>query len=67
MRQFGYQEKRKRLLTPEVVSNLTQLHRDLYKFEGFGAGGTYKASDNIIEEEDFVDYKFVKKEPMKSI
>ena len=54
-------------MTPEVVSNLTQLHRDLYKFEGFGAGGTYKASDNIIEKEDFVDYKFVKKEPMKSI
>ena len=29
-----------------------QLHRDLYKFHGQNVGGTYKASDNVIKEED---------------
>lgn len=29
-----------------------QFHRDLYKFHGQNAGGTYKAADNIIREED---------------
>jgi len=29
-----------------------QFHRDLYKFHGYNVGGTYKASDNVIREED---------------
>lgn len=28
---------------------ILQLHRDLYKFEGYDIGGKYKAADNIIE------------------
>lgn len=33
-------------------SVLLQFHRDLYKFHGYNAGGIYKASDNVIREED---------------
>ena len=40
------------------------MHRDLYKFEGFGAGGTYKVSDNIIEEEDSDGHKSVRFQPI---
>ena len=32
---------------------ILQLHRDMYKFEGYDVGGKYKSSDNIIKEEDF--------------
>lgn len=38
-------------ITPSV-SYILQLHRDLYKFSGFGYGGNFKSSDNIIEETD---------------
>ena len=37
---------------PPKPSIILQLHRDLYKFEGYDIGGKYKNADNIIEEED---------------
>lgn len=37
---------------PPKPSMILQLHRDLYKFSGLNAGGTYKSTDNIIEETD---------------
>ena len=35
---------------PIRASLLLQLHRDLYKFQGAGTGGTFKIADNTIEE-----------------
>lgn len=49
---------------PPKPSMILQLHRDLYKFEGFDTGGRYKAADNIIEEEDADGNKFVRFKPM---
>ena len=43
---------------------ILQLHRDLYKFEGYDIGGKYKAADNIIEEEDEQGNKFVRFKPV---
>ncbi len=43
---------------------ILQLHRDLYKFEGYDIGGKYKAADNIIEEEDEKGNKFVRFRPV---
>lgn len=43
---------------------ILQLHRDLYKFEGYDIGGKYKAADNIIEEEDEQGNKFVRFKPI---
>ncbi len=37
---------------PVKSSYILQLHRDLYLFQNNGAGGKFKQSDNIIEEED---------------
>ena len=37
---------------PVKPSMILQLHRDLYKFSGMNIGGTYKAADNLISEED---------------
>ena len=37
---------------PVKPSIILQLHRDLYKFSGMTIGGSYKSSDNLIEEED---------------
>lgn len=37
---------------PPIPSMFLQLHRDLYKFSGRSIGGSYKSSDNIIEEVD---------------
>ena len=37
---------------PVKASFVLQLHRDLYKFEGNGAGGSYKSVDNVVEEKD---------------
>lgn len=37
---------------PLKPSIILQLHRDLYRFSGKSIGGSYKNSDNIIEEED---------------
>ena len=43
---------------------ILQLHRDLYKFEGYDIGGKYKAADNVIEEEDEQGNKFVRFRPV---
>ena len=43
---------------------ILQLHRDLYKFEGYDIGGKYKAADNIIEEEDEQGNIFVRFRPV---
>ena len=48
-------------LRPNII---LQLHRDLYKFEGYDIGGKYKAADNIIEEEDSKGNKHVRFRPM---
>ena len=39
------------LYIPIRPSIILQLHRDLYKFEGYNIGGMYKTADNIIEEQ----------------
>ena len=49
------------VLRPNII---LQLHRDLYKFEGYDIGGKYKAGDNIIEEEDEQGNKHVRFRPM---
>jgi len=49
---------------PPKPSIILQLHRDLYKFEGFDVGGKYKAADNVIEEEDAEGNKFVRFAPV---
>ena len=49
---------------PPKPSIILQLHRDLYKFEGFDIGGKYKTADNIIEEEDERGNKFVRFRPL---
>ena len=49
---------------PLKPSMILQLHRDLFKFEGYDIGGNYKAADNIIEEEDDKGNKFVRFQPM---
>lgn len=51
---------------PPKPSIILQLHRDLYKFEGFDVGGKYKAADNIIEEEDTEGNKFVRFKPISA-
>ena len=49
---------------PPKPSIILQLHRDLYKFEGYDIGGRYKTADNVIEEEDQQGNKFVRFQPM---
>lgn len=49
---------------PPKPSIILQLHRDLYKFEGYDIGGKYKVSDNIIEEEDSAGNKFIRFKPI---
>lgn len=49
---------------PPKPSIILQLHRDLYKFEGYDIGGKYKAADNMIEEEDAEGNKFVRFRPV---
>lgn len=48
-------------IKPNII---LQLHRDLYKFEGYDVGGKYKAADNIIEEEDAQGNKSVRFQPI---
>ena len=43
---------------------ILQLHRDLYKFSGQGAGGSFKVSDNVIAEERENGEKFVRFTPV---
>lgn len=52
------------LYIPIRPSIILQLHRDLYKFEGYNIGGIYKTSDNIIEEEDGQGNKFIRFKPI---
>ncbi|MCM1102698.1 MAG: Fic family protein [bacterium] len=47
-------------IRPNII---LQLHRDLYKFEGYDIGGKYKAADNIIEEKDIQGNKHVRFQP----
>lgn len=49
---------------PPKPSIILQLHRDLYKFEGFDVGGKYKVADNVIEEEDSNGNKFIRFKPI---
>lgn len=46
------------------ASFILQLHRDLYKYEGNGNGGSYKSIDNVVEEEDGEGNKKVRFEPV---
>ncbi len=48
-------------IRPNII---LQLHRDLYKFEGYDIGGKYKAADNIIEEEDSEGNKHIRFQPV---
>ena len=48
-------------IRPNII---LQLHRDLYKFEGYDIGGKYKAGDNIIEEDDEQGNKHVRFRPV---
>ena len=45
---------------------ILQLHRDLYKFEHRGFGGTFKSVDNIIEEKDANGNKVVRFTPVQA-
>ncbi|MBR4295494.1 MAG: Fic family protein [Clostridia bacterium] len=49
---------------PVKPSIILQLHRDLYKFSGKSIGGSYKATDNVITEEDSEGNKFVRFQPV---
>lgn len=49
---------------PPKPSIILQLHRDLYKFEGYDIGGKYKNADNVIEEEDADGNKSVRFRPV---
>lgn len=51
---------------PPKPSIILQLHRDLYKYEGVDVGGKYKASDNVIEEEDADGNKLVRFKPISA-
>lgn len=49
---------------PVRPSILLQLHRDLYKFSGKSIGGTFKNSDNVIEEELANGERFIRFRPV---
>ena len=49
---------------PPRSSWVLQLHRDLFKYTGLPTGGTYKNSDNVIEEEYADGTKTVRFEPV---
>lgn len=49
---------------PVKPSMILQLHRDLYKFSGMSIGGSYKSSDNVIEEEDSLGNKHIRFQPV---
>ena len=49
---------------PPIPSVFLQLHRDLYKFSGKSIGGTYKSTDNVIEEVDTQGNTFVRFRPV---
>ena len=45
---------------PVRANMILQLHRDMYKYEGYDFGGKFKASDNVIEEVDEKGNKFIR-------
>jgi len=49
---------------PVKPGMILQLHRDLYKYSGISIGGSYKPSDNVIEEEDSQGNKHVRFQPV---
>jgi len=49
---------------PPKPSIILQLHRDLYKFSGKSIGGSYKSSDNVIEETNAQGNKVVRFQPV---
>ena len=49
---------------PVKPSIILQLHRDMYKFEGYDYGGKYKIADNVIEEENEHGEKRVRFKPV---
>lgn len=49
---------------PIKPTMILQLHRDLYKFEGYDIGGKYKSTDNIIEEEGLNGNKIIRFKPL---
>ncbi len=51
---------------PPIPSMFLQLHRDLYKFSGKSIGGSYKSSDNVIEEVDAEGNAYVRFRPVSA-
>jgi len=49
---------------PVKPAIILQLHRDLYKYQGYDIGGRYKNADNIIEEEDSSGSKHIRFKPV---
>lgn len=49
---------------PLKPSIILQLHRDLYRFSGKSIGGSYKNSDNVIQETDEQGNKFIRFQPV---
>lgn len=49
---------------PLKPSIILQLHRDLYRFSGKSIGGSYKNSDNVIQETDGQGNRFVRFQPV---
>lgn len=49
---------------PLKPSLLLQLHKNLYRFSGTTAGGTYKSADNVIQETDAQGNRFVRFQPV---
>ncbi len=43
---------------------ILQLHRDLYKFEGYDIGGKYKSVGNVIEESDAQGNRYIRFRPV---
>ena len=51
---------------PPKPTVILQLHRDLYKFSGKSIGGSFKNSDNVIDEERPDGRKIVRFEPVSA-
>lgn len=51
---------------PIKPTMILQLHRDLYKFEGYDIGGKYKSTDNIIEEEGLNGNTIIRFKPLSA-
>jgi len=49
---------------PPIPPLFLQIHRDLYKFSGKSIGGSYKSSDNVIEEVDTQGNRYVRFQPV---